>query len=675
MEAKNYKGEILNFLELINKNVIEIPIIQRDYAQGRKDKKELRENFLNTLLDHIENEKPIKLDFIYGSIINNSFQPLDGQQRLTTLFLIYWYAAIKQNKLDEDTRNKLSRFSYETRITSRDFCNSLVNKSDFLIIENGNISSKIIDSNWFFLSWKNDPTIEAMLRAIDDIHITFHKVENLWDKLNSKNNLISFYYIELENIGLTDDLYIKMNARGKLLTPFENFKASFQKYIGDQKWEMHQGFQEKFAYKIDTIWTDYFWQHFKKNNTIGDAIMRFISATSMIRHSIERMIPKSDIRAGAIRKIQENPNIVRPEDFTFQGFKYLIEILELYRLNHNVNESLKLPFPLWRHTPENSILSEIVFDENPLSRVNINTATYTQKALFFAQTEYLRKNKITSDDMFSVLKFHDWMRVIRNIISRADIDKDGNRPDIVRSPEAFDGIINLINELAKGSHDIYSYLSSTTSLKSQFAKEQVEEEKLKAKLISTNPEYRTILFQAEDNELLRGKISFLFHCIDYTQSEDEFDIDKFKKVTEVFNTYFNDEKGLNNDLRRALLTININGLYEFYTYWWSYWNIIGATKRRLFDRFREIEYYINSEYRDYFKKLILLLLKKDLKTIANEFEKPDNYPNWKYRLVKETNLLDSEKKSNYIAITEDEQQCYLLKSKRPRDIEGCKIIE
>jgi len=79
-----YEGKTLNFLELLGIHNIEIPIIQRDYAQGRIDKEEIRQNFLNALKDSLVNETPIKLDFIYGSHTTDTFQPLDGQQRLTT---------------------------------------------------------------------------------------------------------------------------------------------------------------------------------------------------------------------------------------------------------------------------------------------------------------------------------------------------------------------------------------------------------------------------------------------------------------------------------------------------------------------------------------------------------------------------------------------------------------
>jgi uncharacterized protein with ParB-like and HNH nuclease domain len=93
----NPESEKLTFLELINKyKKIEIPIIQRDYAQGREGKEELRKNFLKALFNAVKEDKPLELDFIYGSVKDDVLQPLDGQQRLTTLFLLHWYIAEKE---------------------------------------------------------------------------------------------------------------------------------------------------------------------------------------------------------------------------------------------------------------------------------------------------------------------------------------------------------------------------------------------------------------------------------------------------------------------------------------------------------------------------------------------------------------------------------------------------
>ncbi len=659
---ETYRGDNLTFWELINRQKVEIPIIQRDYAQGREDKKEIRSDFLKALYSSICDEKPIMLDFVYGSIEDSIFQPLDGQQRLTTLFLLHWYAAVQSNCLDKEITSKLKKFSYETRISSREFCKSLVS-NEVSLTKDKALSSHIVDSAWFFLSWKKDPTIDAMLRSIDDIHYLFHEVNNLWVKLTSEKKLIGFYHVDLENIGLTDDLYIKMNARGKLLSPFENFKASFQKYINDNKWDADKEFVDSFAYKIDSIWTDTFWEN-RIENRIDYSFIRFISTILMIRQTIN----KSEDRLTIISRLQDNPNTIKPNLFNESDFDYLCNCFDIYYHLHKDDIDVNLVFPVFQHKPDKTIFSAIVYEShNP---------TYSHKVLFFAQTEYL--SKITS---FNLEKFQDWMRVIRNIISRGDVTKNGKRPTVIRSPQTFDGVIKLIRELSQGCENIYEYLSSDVKIRSTFTKEQVEEERLKSKLIVKNPLFKEAIFNAEDTNLLLGRVDFALFCIDY-DGNGNFNVDLLTKVNKILNRYFDKDSDINNDLRRALLTISDDdGNYKYYEYWWSFWNVVSANKRCLIDKLRELEFYIygNYKYRDqykiYLKKLILKLIDNDLQKIVSDFDPPDDMPNWKIRLIKEPQLLNINGKSNYIAIPDDNSCCYLLKSVRPRDIDGCEIIK
>ena len=91
---------------------VRIPIIQRDYAQGRPAAEEVREEFLGALEEALRKPAddptlPLNLDFVYGSVEGVSetrFLPLDGQQRLTTLFLLHWYLAWADDEWNEFER-------------------------------------------------------------------------------------------------------------------------------------------------------------------------------------------------------------------------------------------------------------------------------------------------------------------------------------------------------------------------------------------------------------------------------------------------------------------------------------------------------------------------------------------------------------------------------------------
>lgn len=655
MNDITYHGETLSFLELLKRNRIEIPIIQRDYAQGRIENSSIRQTFLFTLKESIEKRNKIRLDFIYGNIIEKTdiFQPLDGQQRLTTLFLLHWYAAAKSGEINRpDVSDLLLRFTYETRISSRDFCNSLCKHSICITTVDDKLSEKIQDSSWFFISWKQDPTIDSMLNTINDIHKYFFHIENLWELLTSKN-LVTFHNLILKNFGLSDDLYIKMNARGKLLTLYENFKAELLKLIADNGWENNYSLTETFAYKIDTIWTDFFWANFRQNSSIDNAHMRFINALILNRIALDKSI---EDRFQIIQSLNENKTdkslLLR---FTKEFYEYIYLCYEIYsHINKNIID-LRLELVMWRHQPRHSILDEIVSG---------GEGTYTHKVLFYAQTEYLIRNSVFIKESFT-----EWMRVVRNIVSRGSIDKDGKRPDIIRSPDTFHGVINLINEIAEGCSDIYTFLCNC-NLKSAFTKEQIDEEKRKAKLICEMPHLKELIWKIEDNDLLRGRITFVFDCIGFN-NDTCLNIELLSKIQIVFEKYFNDEsKKLSSEFRRAMLTIEVEGAYEFYNYWESFWNVGNAIKRKLFVQFRELEYYLDCEQKEYFKKLVLMLIDKDYQQIIDQFQPPISMPNWKIKLIKEEKWLKLSCPSNYIAISEDNKCCYLLKSKRPRDIDG-----
>lgn len=68
--------------ETVKLQKIIIPIIQRDYAQGRRDPDidRVRSRFLNSLYEAVSNE-PITLDFVYGDIdANGVMTPLEDRK-------------------------------------------------------------------------------------------------------------------------------------------------------------------------------------------------------------------------------------------------------------------------------------------------------------------------------------------------------------------------------------------------------------------------------------------------------------------------------------------------------------------------------------------------------------------------------------------------------------------
>src|SRR3954452_5402597 len=132
----------ITFRQLLTKYPrIKVPLIQRDYAQGRETERDVRDEFLKALHAALglrlgDFRLPLTLDFIYGSKEggnSGSFLPLEGQQRLTTLFLLHWYSAWRDAQSSEFESmlwdGKHSRFTYGVRPSSTEFFDELVRYS------------------------------------------------------------------------------------------------------------------------------------------------------------------------------------------------------------------------------------------------------------------------------------------------------------------------------------------------------------------------------------------------------------------------------------------------------------------------------------------------------------------------------------------------------------------
>lgn len=300
----------INFKQLLDRHGrVCIPIIQRDYAQGRPEEEEVRQDFLRAIkvaLDKPADDPslPFNLDFIYGSVEgpeNTRFLPLDGQQRLTTLFLLHWYLAWVDGQwerfADMFMTGGKSRFFYSVRPSSNEFFDALIGFSPNDAPENvARLSDLITDQPWYFRSWRLDPTIQSALCMLDAIHACFAASASLFDRLVSESQpAITFQLLDLENFGLSDDLYIKMNSRGKPLTPFETFKARYERELkaqfADRSYEFAgatHSVAEYVAWRMDNAWADLFWAaRDKSSNQYDGAIMSVFRAVALVTRSPE----------------------------------------------------------------------------------------------------------------------------------------------------------------------------------------------------------------------------------------------------------------------------------------------------------------------------------------------------------------------------------------------------
>ncbi len=603
MVTTNHTTTFWHFLENYS---IEIPIIQRDYAQGRVGKESLRKSFLNDLKEVLDKPvKELKLDFVYGSNENKKLFPLDGQQRLTTLWLLHWFIALKSHRLKEASK-LLNKFSYETRVSSRNFCEEMCKQENFEKYNCGNdIVGFITNQTWFYSAWKQDPTIQSMLRMLggskdkNDLSDGIEKVfgccncisngksrfDYYYDLLTGVDCPIVFYYLP-KDFGNSDDLYIKMNARGEQLTSFENFKADLIGYIEkqakndgfatDQKeiWEELLNPKYGIPKKIDTDWTDIFWKNKSKGTSDGRMANRideiyFAFLNRFFWNSLFMLKINKDNKSEYVLKLGEGLLPDGGKTYTIENendsYKYLngdkyytYFNLDPYKYDGGTiplvffNELLLVLDRLGKY---NGVISECnwdnafrfipeyVFEKKEKRRFNalienenkekvlaITGINQIQRIVFYAVCKYLKEGEA---DEISMKR---WMRVVWNLVS--GYRSDGSLQ--IRSTTAMRTAMEFIDSL--DSHNVYKSLvckldnahlfQSLNNPKgldnTDFGKRCKEEIAKAYQIIINNPRddgktWEQVIEEAETAFFFKGSIRFLFTADDGSVDWSDFD--------------------------------------------------------------------------------------------------------------------------------------------------------
>lgn len=223
-----------------------VPRIQRSYVQGRDDNKglEIRANFVPVLVSAAFGGKELALDFIYGIARDDGagmrcLLPLDGQQRLTTLFLLAWLCG----KWKTDWH-----FTYESRRVPQLFVKSLV---EHPYGATDRPSAEIGNADWFLPIWKDNPTIAGMLRMLDSLRNAIGSR----DRTEADFGRITFLLHGIEGSDETfDHIFRKMNSRGKELSPWENLKAMLDKHLPES-------LAKDWRDNVDGAWAETIWKH------------------------------------------------------------------------------------------------------------------------------------------------------------------------------------------------------------------------------------------------------------------------------------------------------------------------------------------------------------------------------------------------------------------------------
>ena len=538
---------------LITKCVI--PKIQRAYAQGRREEDYVRTNLLEEIFSSLYDCREMDLNFVYGAVHKQdepekyTFEVIDGQQRLTTLFLLYWYIGNRELPRESDAYVKLvsnlSKFVYETRATATDFCHYLANFRAYgLPVEGEEVpapSSAIKDAKWYFRSFDKDSTIEGMLRMLDDMHKHYERIcqhdpeVSLFPNLNN----ITFYVLSLGEFGLTEELYIKMNARGLPLSPFDNFKAELIGYlrstaIGNSIVKMDNSIKGMevpyyldFSTRMDTRWINIFWS--KENPQYDADFFRFFYRYLANKFAVENIDEMGDaIRTNEkqlfFASLSETAErylgfsyyqeqfVAHPE--YFQSIKKVLNTFEKYYVDV-IKPTL---IPVWEDTQK----------VNP-GFFSTHTYRQTNRIVFYGVTEF-----IEAYDEFRPEVFRKWMRVLWNIVENTNID------NLTKVATVNKSIGNLVHHIADAAKEGVSFYTALSKYRTEDTNEDadskersriIQEEIIKAGRIAEDENWEPTFIEAEKHPFFKGMVIF-FYSKDMTIEQFNH---RYSVVSEMFD--------------------------------------------------------------------------------------------------------------------------------------------
>ncbi len=264
-----------------SKRAIVIPDLQRDYCWATTktstgDEQYLVEAYVNDLISESQKEQDakLKMGLLYGyEYPADNVQLCDGQQRLTTLFLICGVCLNKLGAEDDVLRKEASsiishgnssRLQYAIRDSSLSFINNLVQNRAFY--------PNITEVPWFSNEYSRDPSVCNMILAIKQIDSKIPDAATTKRLLHYILHNISFLYFDMQSRTYSEEQYVILNTTGSSLTPTEHVKPKLLGKLSEEQLDKYSELWES--------WVQFIWDHRPKeddNFTVDEWFDRFLT--------------------------------------------------------------------------------------------------------------------------------------------------------------------------------------------------------------------------------------------------------------------------------------------------------------------------------------------------------------------------------------------------------------
>ena len=605
-------------------NKVVIPDMQREYCWAKTINPitgmSLVYNFVQDIVN-LHDKSAIRMGLIYAyQAPQTFFQLCDGQQRITTLYLLLGvlHKRILQegdlnsntieikNKIrrvlisefEENNDDKEPRLQYAIRESTLWFTRDLVNEF-FLKPDN----TEIMHSSWYFDEYRLDPSIENMVDAIKIIQgiLSECTLSDIKDIANFVVEKISFLYYDMGNRQYGEEQFVVINTTGVGLSNTENLKPKLILTISNPE---ERG---KYSSKWENEWEQFFWDNLRNSNEIDYVVDKdfneFLRWVFIIEKSDSGTLSSESNKYNLSQKALNGEafNIMKIADGDgLQIAKTLDYYLKAYKL---ITE--KCLFPGWK---------DMQRDKNgrqqPISQID---ALRFLPLLYFTKAYLSEYSGIIDEDRyirnFMRLKQFMWGRSKSRNISRASIETVPRAIQITR------------RVCSECNYDIAKYpLKDTDESRFFTAGERIKYGIYNKKEYECGEDNRRVfensIWNIEALDCCQGNITFVFDTLSSVDREpDNINIEDLEAIKAIL------EKTLNkpdNAFKRALLT------YGDYSIWIGSTPSLNAWKYSLGDDadfFRNLLLYGHDEKK---RQIVLDFLSDAFKYIQNKISPHDD---------------------------------------------------